>query len=436
MMPRRILGLLALWLLPLATVMGQERTKALTNEDVVNMVAGGLDENIIVGAIQANDEKFDVSASGLLALKKAGVDDKIVQTMLVAEARQHNPPLAPVPSMQAQNATPPAVPSGAMNPTAMNPALGQGAAGQAMAMQILAAQGMSPQVLAQISAMQRGGSGMGMFPSAAMSSRMAAGEVDPSQLPKVLLVAEEKKELLNRSITQIAKSEVKGGKGGAGMAPMGSMAALGMRGMGGGMSGLTMMGGLGGTALRFAPLAAGPGIMFAAPAMSLATGLLGGGLTHSSRGPRATYVWALPGAHSAYVTPATKPKFEVEFGNIVGLDPDAYEAALVRLTQTKDNWRLVGATKDSFDKHGNEKQSAITEDRTEIKTTLVGRGHVIIEAAAPLTPGEYGIVLHPIKAHKGSTSTGTAPTAEQAVFYSVWDFSVPATEANATPEPH
>ena len=188
---------------------------------------------------------------------------------------------------------------------------------------------------------------------------------------------------------------------------MGSMAGLGMLG-GGRLSGLSMMGGLGGTALRFAPLA----------------------------GPKSTYVWALPGAYSAYSLPAAKPKFEVEFAEIVGLDPDAYEPALVKLTQTRDNWRLVGAAKDTFDKHGNEKQSAITEDRTQIKTTSVGRGHVIIEAAAPLAPGEYGIVLHPIKAQKSSAATATGLTAEQTIFYSVWDFSVSSADASAIHPEH
>jgi hypothetical protein len=401
----------------------QQQSKALTNDDVVSMISGGLDESLIVGAIQANDENFDVSAIGLLALKKAGVGDKIIQAMLAAEAKKHNPPSALPAQLQVSATQTPS--TMATNSAAMNPMLGQAAASQTIAMQMMAAQGMSPQMIAQIAAMQRTRRGMGMFPNA-MNSQMA-GDVDPSQLPKIVLIGADKQEPVNRSITQIAKSEVKGGKGGAGMAPMGSMAAMGMRGMVGGMSGLSMMGGLGGAALRFAPLAAGPGAMLTAPAMSLAMGLF----SHHSSAPKSTYVWALPGAHSEYVMATTKPKFEIEFGDIVGLDPDAYQPALVKLTTTKDNWRLVGATKETYDKHGNEKQSAITEDQAEIKTTSLGRGHVVIEAAAPLTPGEYGVVLHPIKAQKSSNAARAGLTAEQTIFYSVWDFSVPATEASS-----
>jgi hypothetical protein len=434
MMPQRILALLVLLLLPPATLLGQQQTKALTNQDVVSMVAGGLDEGLVIGAIEANTDNFDVSANALLDLKKSGVGDKIIQAMLAAEAKKHSPPsaAAAASALESSPQTATTATGLAMNPSAINPMLGQAAAAQAMAMQMMAAGGMSPQMMAQIAAAQRGRvrGGMAMNPRAAM----VAGNIDSSQLPRVALITGEKKEPLNPSITQIAKSEIKGGRSRGGMGSMSPMAALGMRGGVGGMGGLSslsLMGGLGSTALSFAPLAAGPGIMFAGPAMHLATGLLGGGLTHHSSAPKATYVWALPGAHSAYVMPATTPKFEIEFGDIVGLDPDVYEPALVKLTQTKDNWRLVGATKDSIDKRGNEKQSAITEDRTEIKTTAIGRGHVIVETAAPLAPGEYGVVLHPTKAQKTSTSTGAGPTAEQTLFYSVWDFSVPAEASSA-----
>ena len=100
-------------------------------------IAGGLDGSLVIGAIQANEENFDVSANALLALKKARVGDKIIQAMLATEARKHNPPPAPA---QPQTETVPA--------KAMNPMLGQAAASQSMAMQMMAARGMSPQMMA------------------------------------------------------------------------------------------------------------------------------------------------------------------------------------------------------------------------------------------------------------------------------------------------
>jgi hypothetical protein len=243
---------------------------------------------------------------------------------------------------------------------------------------------------------------------------MPPTSIDSSQLPKVTLVSGDKKERMQASLTQIAKSELKGGAGmpgiGASVGSMSSMAAS--------------------MAMRFLPLAAGPGAMLAAP-MMIAMGLFNGPLSHHSKTPSATYVWALPGVHSAVFVPSATPKFEIEFGDIVGLDPDIYEPSLVKLTQTKDNWRLVGGTRDTVDKKGNEKRSAITEDRVEIKTTSLGRGHAVIEAASPLAAGEYGVVLHPVKLSKTGSANTAGLTPEQSIFYSVWDFSVPATETVA-----
>ncbi|HXY47896.1 MAG TPA: hypothetical protein VEI01_00500 [Terriglobales bacterium] len=452
--------LIAFLVVGMASLDAQDKPKTLlTNDDVVAMVNGGLDQSLVLSAIDANDVNFDVSASSLLALKKAGVADEIIQAMLAAKTRKHNPPpTAPAPSSP-ERGLPPQTPApsqsplpqgAAMSPMAMNPLAGQPMAAQAMAMQMITAGAMSPQVLARLAAAPRGGAmgSMGLLPGAGLHppTPTPPPSLDPGQLPKVTLVLGEKKELVKPSMAQIAKSETKGGTGGYGMGmgpSMGSMASVasmamrgtmgGMGGIGGlgGLSSLAMLGGLGGGALRFAPMLAGPGAMFAGPAMSLATGLISGSLSHHSSSPTTTYVWALPGTHSAFAMAPTTPKFEIEFGDIVGLDPDAYEPALVKLTQTKDNWRLVGATKEKIDKRGNEKRSAITEDRTEIKTTSLGRGHVLVEAAGPLAPGEYGVVLHPVKSQKTAASAGAGLTAEQTIFYSVWDFSVPRSESRA-----
>jgi hypothetical protein len=211
---------------------------------------------------------------------------------------------------------------------------------------------------------------------------------------------------MQASTAQIAQTKTKGG-GGPGM----------------GMKGASMLTSFGSQALSFAAIGSGAGMM-AMPAMGMATGLIGGFGHHSSL-PTTTYVWALPGHSSSFTMPTTSPKFEIEFGDIVGVDPDAYEPVLVRLLETKDNWRLVGATKEKMDMKGTSTRTAITEDRTPIKTTSLGRGHVQLEAASPLAPGEYGLVLHPIKPQKSAMG---APDYAESLFYSVWDFSVPGTE--------
>jgi hypothetical protein len=65
----------------------------------------------------------------------------------------------------------------------------------------------------------------------------------------------------------------------------------------------------------------------------------------------------------------------------------------------------------------------VTEDRVPARADRVGPGLVQMQPSAPLTPGEYGLVLRPIHAGKRSKGSLGGP-AEQNVFYSVWDFTV------------
>ena len=70
----------------------QKTAKPLTNEDVVSMVKSAMPEEVILNAIQANDNNFDTSAEALIALKNAGVSAKLMNAAL-AVARK-NPPSA------------------------------------------------------------------------------------------------------------------------------------------------------------------------------------------------------------------------------------------------------------------------------------------------------------------------------------------------------
>ncbi len=58
----------------------------LTNQDVIQLVKGGLAESVILNAIANQPTQFDISAQALIALKAAGVSDKIIQQMLIAAA--------------------------------------------------------------------------------------------------------------------------------------------------------------------------------------------------------------------------------------------------------------------------------------------------------------------------------------------------------------
>lgn len=372
-------GLLFLSLIAL----GQETKHALTNGDVIKLIKDGFTEDVVVAMIEANETAFDVSLDGLNALKDAGMSSKVMEAMLKSEAWKRQVGVAgqlavPVPSAQTPTVQPPPAP--AMFPTPTGGMAGGGNVQQMMAMAMA----------------MRGG---GMMPG------MGAGMLDTSQLPPLTLVTVTARQQIKPSIAQIANTQTKGD---------------GMPGAGSQATGMLM--GLGRQALSFGAIGGG---MFAGPGASMAMGMMGGlgGMGRSHGPPKVTYVWALPGHESATVVADNKPRFEMSFGNLLGIDPDAYEPQLIKLVSSKDNWRLVGATKTTMGQMGTEAYEKVTEARVAVKSERTGRGEVQLEPKQPLEPGEYAIVLraiHPGKRAEGSLGGG----AETSIFFSVWDFSV------------
>ena len=409
-MKQPVHSLIALLVLLSACIaFSQQNTPApLTNDSIVKMVKGGLAEPTIVSAIEASDVQFDVSADGLIALKQAGISDTVIQAMIAAQSKKHD--AAASPDAAAQNTQ-------ASSATSPNP---QDAVADQMA-----AMGMTPQMMSRMPASARaqvammsqmggmgGMSGMMGMNGLGMNGMGMGPMLSPDQMPKVLLENGSEKRAMASSMAQIAQSSSKGGP---------------KTGMGAG----SMLSSLATQALSFAAIGAGPGAAMAMPALGMATGMMG---MFGNRGgmPTYTYVWALPGYNSPVAMPATMPKFDLQFGEIVGLDPDSYEPVIVNLKQTKDNWRLVGATKAKMDYMGGggNSESMLDEIRVPAQISHLGRGHVEIAVTSALAPGEYGVVLRPSASHKhkkGQSLSG----AEQSLFYSVWDFSVPSAEKAA-----
>ena len=362
---------------------GQQPNQVLTNDQITKMVKGGFTEEVIVALIESSECDFDVSIGGLTALKEAGVSGKIMEAMLKAEARKRQAPAAPAPA-----AAPAAQPAAPAQPSAPPPAVATNPGMAAMGGNAFVQQMMS---------MAMGG---GM-----------SGTLDMSQLPPVNLINGGARQAVRPSIAQIANTQTKGG----GMPGPGS-AALGM------------LKGLGMQSLSFAAISGGG--MMAGPAAGMAMGMMGGlgGRHHGP--PKVTSVWALPGAQAAFATPNNTPRFEMQYGNLLGIDPDAYEPMLVKLVNSKDNWRLVGATKTLMGQMDNEAYEKVTEVRLPVKIQRLGRGDEEFEPSQPLEPGEYGIVLRAI--HPGKRSKGSlGGPAEKTVFFSVWDFSIGSESASA-----
>ncbi len=88
--PLAVLLLVTLPVLALA-----QSGEPVTNEDVVKMVRAQLSTSIIVTTIQAAKAvKFDLSPAGLVSLKEAGVDDRVIEAMQArspAEISQREP---------------------------------------------------------------------------------------------------------------------------------------------------------------------------------------------------------------------------------------------------------------------------------------------------------------------------------------------------------
>jgi hypothetical protein len=72
-MPRFFLSLMA------ACLLAQD---ALTNEGVIKMVKAGLSEDLILSAIADQRSNFSLAAIDLIALKEAGVSEKILKAMM------------------------------------------------------------------------------------------------------------------------------------------------------------------------------------------------------------------------------------------------------------------------------------------------------------------------------------------------------------------
>jgi hypothetical protein len=416
---------------PLHAQQEQKEKKILRNADIVTMVQNHFDDDTLIKVIQVSSTDFDVSEDALVDLMKQGVSSPVLKAMLASahkrpasanSVRSAEPsgasstsPTATVPASQPSSAvsqgtdpnfatrepeTPPAKQANAA-PAAVSSPQQQ----QMMPMQNPAMMGINPQQMAMLRA-QMASMGMGgMMGSMGMGGMGGFGmNYSPEQLPHVFLkMHPEGKQEIPASTAQIGQTNFNGGMGAGGMA-LRSLATQG---------------------LSFAAMGAGPAGMMAMSAFSMASGFMPG---MRPGAPKMTYVWGLPGLKSSRELADKNPLFELTYGNIPGVDPDAYEPVLLKLVQSKDNYRLVGATqmkmtaKNMRNGSGPENGKWIDEERWPCRVNKEERGFYVVRVDAPLQPGEYAVVLRPVKGYKAASS-GLGGHAQ--VFYSVWDFSIP-----------
>lgn len=172
------------------------------------------------------------------------------------------------------------------------------------------------------------------------------------------------------------------------------------------------------------------------PGVGMLGGIAGGigslfGHRSKAQAPQIHQVWALEGPHSASELATTLPAFDVEYDKIPGIDPDRFEPVLLHLVATKDNWRLVGASKTTYDASksattsvpGGAAIDSITEERIATHASPLGRGRMRLTPDSALAGGEYAIVLRPLDIKAAAASDGSGQTLSS-VIASVWDFSI------------
>lgn len=83
----------------------------MTNDDVVKMVKAGVGDSLILQQIERSQPAFDTSVDGVIALKKSGVSDTVINRMMNVRAAAPAPAPGPaVGSAPAQGYAPPPPP--------------------------------------------------------------------------------------------------------------------------------------------------------------------------------------------------------------------------------------------------------------------------------------------------------------------------------------
>jgi hypothetical protein len=95
---RRTLLIVAAVLALLATSASIFAQEVLNNDAVIKLLKAGLSDDLIVVTINASPGKYDTSANGLIALRNAGADSKVISAVLLKSS-----PGAPPPPFQSRN---------------------------------------------------------------------------------------------------------------------------------------------------------------------------------------------------------------------------------------------------------------------------------------------------------------------------------------------
>jgi len=361
-----ILKVILAVMLACTTASAQQNGKALTNQDVVSMVKSMLPESVILSAIKANDTDFDVSANGLIALKKAGVTGKVMEAMLDAANNKRSAPSTPVPVQATPNAV-----VGVPNAAAFVSAnAGMSSAGAASA--------SVPAGQPTVSVLQG---------SARVNLTAQATEIVQTKSKATTLSALAADQALTQALnagTQVAQQAI--AKTGSTMA----LAALN--------PGAALVSGLLSQHAKQAKV-------------TYVWALTGGSSNTNTDGNAPTFdvnYAGIPGVNADQFEPVIVKLSDTPQGNfrLVG----ATEAKTTAEQSTQQDWPVY---------------SSFLEDRIESKMQKLASGHAQLTPNAPIKPGEYAVALRPTdKSHKFSGEEVGKNQGEGLLFNYAWAFTV------------
>jgi hypothetical protein len=226
--------------------------KPLTNDDVITMVKSGMQESVVVSAIQSRPGKFSTSTSELVRLHKAGVTENELNAMIAASSK---------------------------------------------------------------------GISGGAVPSS--SSQTSTPSVPKSRLPTLIVAAGGNTQELHLEKTQLAETKTK-------PSSMKSLASDSVVTQ-------AMQTGVNEAAMS-AAMHMNSGI--GSESVQQAGSIFSSVMTH--RQPKMTYVWGVPGPASSNILQSASPTFVVDFSRILGVTPDDYAPAIVKLTPAQNRCRIIG----------------------------------------------------------------------------------------------
>jgi hypothetical protein len=163
-------------------------------------------------------------------------------------------------------------------------------------------------------------------------------------------------------------------------------------------------------------------------AVQQAGGIFSGIMSH--RTPTVTYVWGVPNPASGNVLQTTKPSFTVDFSRTIGVNPDEYEPAIVKLTPAQNTCRIAGATQGKEDVRSTpaadwQMYSHFLEERVVATPQKLAPGKYKIAANSELVPGEYAVVLRPVSKEKKFSGGDVARAqGDGLMFDTIWTFRV------------